>query len=158
MIDLPITLLENGDVQLPGYAWALVLGYAKNKGVYRLVITTSGEWQGLTIRACWHIPGAETTCSSLVANGLCEVPAAVTAVPGRGVCTFEGTDGAGITITSADLPYLVGRNSGTDDGSVPQPGTSAWEAFVAQTLKTALPMATREEVKAMFDEIFEEDK
>lgn len=52
MIDYPVTLTPSGGVVLPGHASALALGYTKNKGVYRLRITASGEWQGLTIRAC----------------------------------------------------------------------------------------------------------
>lgn len=57
MIDCPVTLTPSGGVVLPGHASALAMGYTKNKGVYRLRITASGEWQGLTIRACWHLPG-----------------------------------------------------------------------------------------------------
>ena len=57
MIEFPITLTSGGSVCLPGYASALALGYAKNKSVYRLNVTASGEWQGLIIRAVWHLPG-----------------------------------------------------------------------------------------------------
>lgn len=51
MIEFPITLTSGGSVCLPGHAFALALGYAKNWGVYRLAVTASGEWEGLTIRA-----------------------------------------------------------------------------------------------------------
>lgn len=44
MIDYPVTLTPSGGVVLPGHASALALGYTKNKGVYRLRITASGEW------------------------------------------------------------------------------------------------------------------
>ena len=57
MIEFPITLTSGGSVCLPGHAFALALGYTKNKGVYRLRITATGEWDGLTIRAFWHLPG-----------------------------------------------------------------------------------------------------
>ena len=48
MIEFPITLTSGGSVCLPGYASALALGYAKNKSVYRLAVTATGEWAGLT--------------------------------------------------------------------------------------------------------------
>ena len=57
MIEFPITLTSGGSVCLPGHASALALGYAKNKSVYRLAVTATGEWAGLTIRAFWHVPG-----------------------------------------------------------------------------------------------------
>ena len=43
MIDLPVTLTPSGGVVLPGHASALALGYTKNRGVYRLSVTASGE-------------------------------------------------------------------------------------------------------------------
>ena len=129
MIDCPVTLTPSGGVVLPGHASALALGYTKNKGVYRLRITASGEWQGLTIRACWHLPGGGAPASTLVQNGTMDVPASVTAQPGNGCVTFEGSDGTR-TVTSADLRYHVAANSGTDDGTMPEPGTAAWEEFV----------------------------
>ncbi|WP_368501776.1 hypothetical protein [uncultured Faecalibacterium sp.] len=129
MIDYPVTLTPSGGVVLPGHASALALGYTKNKGVYRLRITASGEWQGLTIRACWHLPGGGAPASTLVQNGTMDVPASVTAQPGNGCVTFEGSDGTR-TVTSADLRYHVAANSGTDDGTLPEPGTPAWQEFV----------------------------
>ena len=129
MIDCPVTMTPSGGVVLPGHASALALGYTKNKGVYRLRITASGEWQGLTIRACWHLPGGGAPASTLVQNGTMDVPASVTAQPGNGCVTFEGSDGTR-TVTSADLRYHVAANSGTDDGTMPEPGTAAWEEFV----------------------------
>ena len=47
MIEFPITLTSGGSVCLPGHAFALALGYTKNRGVYRLAVTASGEWEGL---------------------------------------------------------------------------------------------------------------
>lgn len=114
MIDYPVTLTPSGGVVLPGYASALALGYTKNKGVYRLNVTASGEWQGLIIRAFWHLPGGGAPASTLVKDGSVAVPASVTAQPGNGCITFEGSDGTR-TVTSADLRYRVSANSGTED-------------------------------------------
>lgn len=130
MIDCPIMLCPNGAVRMPGYGSALFFGYTKNHGVYRLAVSVSGEWRGLDIRVCWHVPGGDPQ-SSLVVDGTVDVPALVTSLPGGGCITFEGTDGSR-TVTSADLRYKVGANSGTDDGTAPEPGTPAWEAFVVR--------------------------
>ena len=129
MIEFPITLTSGGSVCLPGHAFALALGYTKNQGVYRLHIDATGEWEGLTIRAFWHVPDGKDPVSSLVADGYVAVPASVTAQPGNGCVTFEGSDGTR-TVTSADLRYRVAANSGTDDGSMPEPGTPAWQELV----------------------------
>lgn len=129
MIELSVSLASSGVVKVPGYEQLLRFGYTKNKGVYRLVVKPSGEWEGLTIRAFWHLPGGTDPASSLVADGMVDVPASVTAQPGNGCITFEGSDGTR-TVTSADLRYHVGANSGTDDGTLPEPGTPAWEELV----------------------------
>lgn len=129
MINYPVTLTPGGGVVLTGHASALALGYSKNRGVYRLAVTATGEWAGLTIRAFWHLPGGGAPASTLVKDGYVAVPASVTAQPGSGCVTFEGSDGAK-TVTSADLRYRVSANSGTDDGSTPEPGTPAWQQLV----------------------------
>lgn len=129
MIEFPITLTSGGSVCLPGHAFALALGYTKNQGVYRLHIDATGEWEGLTIRAFWHVPDGKDPVSSLVADGYVAVPASVTAQPGNGCITFEGSDGTR-TVTSADLRYRVSANSGTEDGTEPEPGTPAWQELV----------------------------
>lgn len=129
MIEFPITLTSGGSVCLPGHASALALGYAKKKSVYRLAVTATGEWAGLTIRAFWHVPGGSDPASSLVVDGYVAVPASVTAQPGSGCVTFEGSDGTR-TVTSADLLYRVAANSGTEDGTEPEPGTPAWQQLV----------------------------
>lgn len=129
MIEFPITLTSGGSVCLPGHASALALGYTKNRGVYQLNVTASGEWQGLIIRAFWHLPGGGAPASTLVVDGYVAVPASVTAQPGNGCVTFEGSDGTR-TVTSADLRYRVSANSGTEDGTELEPGTPAWEALV----------------------------
>lgn len=128
MIEFPITLTSSGSVCLPGRAYALALGYTKNRGVYRLAVTASGEWEGLAIRCFWHVPDGKDPASSLV-DGYVDVPASVTAQPGSGCVTFEGSDGAKV-MTSADLRYRVRANSGTEDGTEPEPGTPAWQQLV----------------------------
>lgn len=129
MIEFPITLTSGGSVCLPGRAYALALGYTKNRGVYRLAVTASGEWEGLAIRCFWHVPDGKDPASSLVEDGYVAVPASVTAQPGSGCVTFEGSDGAKV-MTSADLRYRVSANSGTEDGTEPEPGTPAWQQLV----------------------------
>ena len=129
MIEFPITLISGGSVCLPGRAYALALGYTKNRGVYRLAVTASGEWEGLAIRCFWHVPDGKDPVSSLVIDGYVAVPASVTAQPGSGCITFEGSDGAKV-MTSADLRYRVSANSGTEDGTEPEPGTPAWQQLV----------------------------
>lgn len=104
-------------------------GYTKNRGVYRLHVDATGEWAGLAIRCFWHVPDGKDPASSLVQNGSVTVPASVTAQPGNGCITFEGSDGTR-TVTSADLRYRVSANSGTEDGSMPEPGTPAWQELV----------------------------
>ena len=134
MIDLPVTLTSTGGAV--SFASPVTLGYTKNKGVYRLLITAEGEWDGLTIRCFWHLPGGTDPASSLVQDGAVDVPASVTAQPGTGCITFEGSDGEK-TVTSADLRYKVGSNSGTEDGTMPEPGTPAWEQLVSATKANA---------------------
>lgn len=130
MIELPVTLTSTGGAV--SFASPVPLGYTKNKGVYRLLVTAEGEWEGLTIRCFWHLPGGAEPASSLVQDGAVDVPASVTAHPGNGCITFEGSDGVK-TVTSADLRYRVGSNSGTEDGTMPEPGTPAWEQLVSET-------------------------
>ena len=125
MNEMTIRLERNGAAMVPG--GQLLLGYAGNRGNYRLRIEQRGEWKGLTVCAHWHTPGA--SAATLVENGSLTVPAAVTAVPGAGCITFEGTDGSR-TVTSADVRCKVCANSGTAEGAMPAPATPAWEALV----------------------------
>ena len=129
MIELSVSLASNGAVKVPGYEQLLRFGYTKNRGVYRLAVTPSGEWAGLEVRAFWHVPGGKDPASSLVADGYLDVPASVTAQPGDGCITFEGSDGSK-TVTSADLRYRVSSNSGTEEGDMPEPDSPSWEQFV----------------------------
>lgn len=128
MIELSVSLASNGVVKVPGYEQLVRFGYTKNRGVYRLHVDATGEWEGLTIRCFWHVPDGKDPASSLV-DGYVDVPASVTAQPGSGCITFEGSDGTK-TVTSADLRYRVSANSGTEDGATPEPGTPAWQQLV----------------------------
>lgn len=129
MIEQSVSLASNGVVKVPGYEQLVRFGYTKNRGVYRLRVDATGEWEGLTIRAFWHVPGGKDPASTLVIDGSVDVPASVTAQPGNGCITFEGSDGTK-TVTSADLRYRVSANSGTEDGTEPEPGTPAWQELV----------------------------
>ena len=129
MIELSVSLASNGVVKVPGYEQLVRFGYTKNRGVYRLAVTAAGEWEGLAIRCFWHVPDGKDPASSLVVDGSVAVPASVTAQPGNGCITFEGSDGTR-TVTSADLRYRVAANSGTEDGTEPEPGTPAWQELV----------------------------
>lgn len=152
MIELSVSLASNGVVKVPGYEHLVRFGYTKNRGVYRLHVDATGEWEGLTIRAFWHVPDGKDPASSLVADGSVDVPASVTAQPGNGCITFEGSDGTK-TVTSADLRYRVSANSGTEDGTMPEPGAPAWQQLVdavhtdaaaAEQAKTDAQTAARE--------------
>lgn len=131
MIEQQITLCSNGRAVLSGYSGGLLLGYAHNTGVYRLRVVCSGEWDGTTVVAFWHLPGPAEPLTTLVADGAVEVPALVTAQCGSGTVTFEGSDGTR-TVTSASVPYRVLSNSGTTDPTLPEPGTPAWQQFLQQ--------------------------
>lgn len=136
MIELSVSLASSGVVKVPGYEQLLRFGYTKNKGVYRLNVTATGEWEGLAIRCFWHVPDGKDPVSSLVADGYVAVPASVTAQPGNGCITFEGSDGTK-TVTSADLRYRVSANSGTEDGTMPEPDSPAWQQLVDAVHKDA---------------------
>lgn len=129
MIEQSVSLASNGVVKVPGYEQMVRFGYTKNLGVYRLHVDATGEWEGLAIRAFWHVPDGKDPASSLVVDGYVAVPASVTAQPGNGCVTFEGSDGTK-TVTSADLRYRVSANSGTEDGTEPEPGTPVWQELV----------------------------
>lgn len=129
MIEQSVSLASNGVVKVPGYEQLVRFGYTKNRGVYRLHVDATGEWAELAIRCFWHAPDGKDPPSSLVVDGYVDVPAGVTAQPGNGCVTFEGSDGTK-TVTSADLRYRVSANSGTEDGATPEPGTPAWQELV----------------------------
>lgn len=130
MIERQLTLCANGRAALSGYAGGLQLGYAQNAGIYRLRVTLADEWDGLTVRAFWHLPGQDKPLTTLLEENCIAVPALVTALGGQGTVTFEGSDGSR-TVASASIPYTVLSNAGTRDPDFPEPGTSAWQQFLA---------------------------
>lgn len=134
MIERPLTLCANGRVMLPAYTSSIQLGYANNAGLYCLHVTLADEWEGMTVRAFWHLPGRTRPLTSLLVDGCTEVPALVTAISGQGSVTFEGSDGS-CTVTSASVPYVVLRNDGTADPTLPEPKTPAWQQFLAKLLQ-----------------------
>ena len=69
MIEQEITLLTNGRISFQKCGNGLQFGYSKNRGVYSIKVKTSGEWNGLTIRAFWHVPDGKDPASSLVVDG-----------------------------------------------------------------------------------------
>lgn len=161
MIEQSVSLASNGVVKVPGYNQMLRFGYAQNRGVYRLAVTASGEWEGLTIRAFWHVPDGKDPASSLVVDGYVDVPAGVTAQSGNGCITFEGSDGTK-TVTSTDLRYHVSANSGTENGTESEPGTPAWQQLVdavhtvattAEQAKTDAQTAAQQAGQALSDTI-----
>ena len=130
MIERQLTLCANGRATLSGYAGGLQLGYAQNAGIYRLRVTLADEWDGLTVRAFWHLPGQDKPLTTLLEENSIAVPALVTALGGQGTVTFEGSDGSR-TVASASIPYTVLSNAGTRDPDFPEPGTPAWQQFLA---------------------------
>lgn len=141
MIEHRIVLAQGGAALLPDHGSTLHFGYTKNRGIYRLCAECQDEWEGLTIRVFWHLPDGNDPPSSLLVAGLVDVPASVTAQPGEGWVTFEGSDGTR-TVTSADVRYRVGANHGTDDGTLPEPNTPAWQEFVRQVVAALAVDAT----------------
>ena len=69
MNEMTIRLERNGAAAVPG--GQLLLGYAGNRGNYRLRIEQRGEWKGLTVCAHWHTPGA--SAATLVENGVLSI-------------------------------------------------------------------------------------
>ena len=56
MIERQIHLSSGGGAALQGYDGLLRFGYTKNRGIYALRVEADGEWQGMTLRAFWHLP------------------------------------------------------------------------------------------------------
>ena len=59
MIERQIHLSSGGGAALQGYDGLLRFGYTKNRGIYALRVEVDGEWQSMTLRAFWHLPGRE---------------------------------------------------------------------------------------------------
>ena len=152
VIEQEITLLTNGRISFQKCGNGLQFGYSKNRGVYSIKVKTSGEWNGLTIRAFWHIPDIKEPITSLLVDNVIKVPALVTSYKGEGRIVFEGSDGTK-TVTSADVRYYVNKNSGTCDGTIPEPGTPAWQELVGTVKKYSdTAVEAKESAKKSADE------
>lgn len=152
MIEQEITLLTNGRISFQKCGNGLQFGYSKNRGIYSIKVKTSGEWNGLTIRAFWHIPDIKEPITSLLVDNVIKVPALVTSYKGEGRIVFEGSDGTK-TVTSADVRYYVNKNSGTCDGTIPEPGTPAWQELVGTVKKYSdTAVEAKESAKKSADE------
>lgn len=152
MIEQEITLLTNGRISFQKCGNGLQFGYSKNRGVYSIKVKTSGEWNGLTIRAFWHIPDIKEPITSLLVDNVIRVPALVTSYKGEGRIVFEGSDGTK-TVTSADVHYYVNKNSGTCDGTIPEPGTPAWQELIGTVKKYSdTAVEAKESAKKSADE------
>ena len=137
MTELNLILSKNGQAQLADGSTTLNMGYEGNKSVYALRISPRDEWANLTISAYWHTPNKEVTPpATLFSNNVANVPAIVTAISGEGKVTFQGIRN-GVVVTSADVPYTVGENSGTEMADLPDPGSTTWEQLVAATQASA---------------------
>lgn len=137
MTELNLILSKNGQAQLADGSSTLNMGYEGNKSVYALRISPRDEWANLTISAYWHTPNKEITPpATLFANNVANVPAIVTAISGEGKVTFQGIRD-GVIVTSADVPYAVGENSGTEMADLPDAGSTTWEQLIAATQASA---------------------
>ena len=81
MIERQIHLSSGGGAALKGYDGLLRFSYTKNRGIYALRVEADGEWQGMTLRAFWHLPDGNAAPSTLVMDALWGCPALITAVP-----------------------------------------------------------------------------
>ena len=132
-----LMISKNGQAQLADGSSTLNMGYEGNKSVYALRISPRDEWANLTISAYWHTPNKEITPpATLFANNVANVPAIVTAISGEGKVTFQGIRD-GVIVTSADVPYTVGENSGTEMADLPDAGSTTWEQLIAATQASA---------------------
>lgn len=124
-----LTLLKGGRIEVGKH---IHMGYLGNRGIYKIRLNNLGAWGGdaVTVRAYWHpLEGMEEPQSTLAVDGVLDVPASVTAVAGVGQLVLEGIVGSQV-ITSANIPYRVGDNAGTQEGDAPEPESSAWQQFV----------------------------
>ena len=137
MTELNLILSANGHVALPDGSSTLNMGYEGNKSLYAIRISPRDEWANATICAYWHTPNRNVTPpATLFSDNVANVPAIVTAIPGEGKVTFQGIRD-GVVVTSADVPYAVGENSGTEMADLPDEGSTTWEQLVAATQASA---------------------
>lgn len=155
MVDVELLLSDNGGVRIYPTEWhnTIYFGYQKNANIYRLHIVRSKVWKDLTVRAFFHTANKQDPPAQLFVGDYVNVPALITATTVGGVITIEGTDGKS-AITTADIPYVVSKNSGVEDGSTPEPASPAWVQLVeeinaeAEAAKAAAKIANDSAIKA----------
>lgn len=155
MVDVELLLSDNGGVRIYPTEWhnTIYFGYQKNANIYRLHIVRSKVWKDLTVRAFFHTANKQDPPAQLFVSDYVNVPALITATTVGGVITIEGTDGKS-AITTADIPYVVSKNSGVEDGSTPEPASPAWVQLVeeinaeAEAAKAAAKIANDSAIKA----------
>lgn len=155
MVDVELLLSDNGGVRIYPTEWhnTIYFGYQKNANIYRLHIVRSKVWQNLTVRAFFHTANKQDPPAQLFVGDYVNVPALITAATVGGVITIEGTDGMK-ALTTADIPYIVSENSGVEDGTTPEPASSAWVQLVAEinaeaeAAKAAAKIANESAIKA----------
>ena len=137
MIELNMILSKNGQAQLADGSNTLNMGYQGNQNVYALRISPRDEWANMTICAYWHTPNRDVTPpATLFSNNVANVPAIVTAISGEGKVVFQGVRN-GVIVASANVPYTVGENAGTEMTDLPASGSTTWQQLVAATQASA---------------------
>lgn len=111
----------------------IMFGFTGNRGLYQLQLVPGDKWDDCTIRVHWHVPNGNDPASTLAVDNIVAVPPSVTAQSGVGRATFEGVIDDQV-IASADVRYLVRNNSGIEDGTDPEPDSSAWQQFVNEVI------------------------
>lgn len=137
MIELNLILSKNGEAQLADGSNTLNMGYQGNQNVYAIHVSPRDEWANMTICAYWHTPNRDVTPpATLFSNNVANVPAIVTAISGEGKVVFQGVRN-GVIVASANVPYTVGENAGTEMTDLPASGSTTWQQLVAATQASA---------------------
>ena len=137
MIELNLILSKNGEAQLADGSNTLNMGYQGNQNVYAIHVSPRDEWANMTICAYWHTPNRDVTPpATLFSNNVANVPAIVTAISGEGKVVFQGVRN-GVVVASANVPYTVGENAGTEMTDLPASGSTTWQQLVAATQASA---------------------
>lgn len=137
MIELNLILSKNGEAQLADGSNTLNMGYQGNQNVYAIHVSPRDEWANMTICAYWHTPNRDVTPpATLFSNNVANVPAIVTAISGEGKVVFQGVRN-GVIVASANVPYTVGENAGTEMTDLPASGSTTWQQLVAAVQASA---------------------
>lgn len=137
MIELNLILSKNGQAQLADGSNTLHMGYQGNQNIYAIRVSPLDEWANMTICAYWHTPNRDVTPpATLFSNNVANVPAIVTAISGEGKVVFQGVRN-GVIVASANVPYTVGENAGTEMTDLPAEGSTTWQQLVAAVQASA---------------------